>query len=82
VLAFAPRPFRGRAGALALALVLSAQAMLRLAGFPPAGVWQEQLPFLTLLGLWLLRVREDLVSKPRAAARGEETPSEAPAVAA
>lgn len=82
VLALAPRPFRGRAGALALALVLSAQALLRLAGFPPAGVWQEQLPFLTLLGLWLLRVREDLVSRPHAAARGEETPSETPAVAA
>jgi hypothetical protein len=77
-LAFAPRPFRGPAGALALAAAFSAQAWLRLANYPPGGLWQQELPFLMLLGLWLARVREDEVAA-RGATRIEAAPARAAA---
>ncbi len=78
-LTLAPRALRSGTGTVALALLLSAQAGFRLMGYPPATPWAEQLPFLTLLALWLLRVAEDLASG-RTAPAGVLEP--APAAAA
>jgi alpha-1,2-mannosyltransferase len=51
---FAPAPFRGRAGGLLLALVLSAQGLTRIAGHASGSPAFAFAPFLLTLCVWML----------------------------